>query len=295
MKALTKHNYKKLSGLRQCGFTLVELLVTLGISSTLMVAVMSYLSNGASMARDNNIRLETLIEAQAIVQTLTTEIRMAGNGVPFDQNNFQIGESTLSDPTVTEPILIAGATATSITFRINETGEVFLLLANFDPTASLTAFLTEVTQLGVGDSIYMSNSVVSGDEGLYGVIGAVDTVNKTITLNAGYVTTPGATFAAGSVLEEVPQVTYTSAGGGITRNSGLGAVQIGKNSTMTLQYLDYNGNALALPLVLANLIGQLRTLQITVVKTSGRQLSTSQPFSVTVTQKVGIRNFNYYF
>lgn len=276
-------------------FTLSELLVSLLLSSIIFIGLIGQYTASVHESYDQNIRIATTLQAQATLQMIGSEIRMLGNGVPFDQANFQIGEDTLSDPTVTEPIKVASSTASSITFRINETGDVFLLTQNFDPTVSLVVHLTDVSSLDANDPIYISNSVVSGEDGLYGVVSAVDSAANTVTLDANYVASPASTFNMGSILEEVPLVTYTSSGGTITRDSGFGPVQLGSNCTMTLDYRDSAGNSMVPPLTNDNVVDTFRAIQVTINQTSDKEMRNGQFFVAQVSQVFGIRNLNYLY
>ncbi|MCI5066016.1 hypothetical protein MRY87_09855 [bacterium] len=281
---------------REDGFTLFEAIITLLLTSIVCIGAMQTYTSITGISFDHHVRIETHVQAQAIMQTLGNEVRILGNGVPFDQQNFSIGEVTLSDPTVTEPIDISATTATSISFRLNETGEVALLTADFDPSSSLTLGVTDVSGLDVNDPIYISNSVISGDEGLYGVISGVNAGSNTITLNAGYVTSAGATFGMGSILEEVPMITYAyTPGTGITRDSGFGAVLLGSDATMNIEYLDINGNSLALPLTNTVVMDQLRSVRITISLTNDSLLKDGTSYTSTVSQVFGLRNLNYFF
>lgn len=277
------------------GFTLVELIVSLLISTFVFAGLFHQIRSSVEHAKDHQIRLETFVQTQAVVQTLSGELRMAGNGVPFDQQNFVIGDLNLSDPTVTEPLSVADCTASKIVARLNETGEVFLLTSSFDPSGSLTLSLTETGQLAVGDPVYLSNSVVSGDDGLYGTVAAVSEEWDTITLNSGFVSSPGAVFPAGSILEEVPLVTYESADNMITRNSGFGPVLLASNAMMSIKYLDIDGTELSLPLSASDLVNALRSVEVTVTLTSNKKLSSGEDYSTSVSQRIGIRNLDYLF
>lgn len=281
----------------ESGYTLMELLVSLGLSSVVLLTVISQYSLSVRLSHDHNIRIATMLEAQAVLQTIGSEVRMMGNGVPFDQANFQIGESTLSDPSVTQPIILNGATSSSISFRLNESGDTHLLTTDFDPSAGLVLSLTDTTNLTVNDPIYLSNSVVSGDDGLFGTVAAVNHSAHTVTLAAGYVVSPGATFDMGSVLEEVPIVTYNSPidGSGVTRDSGFGPVLMGHNTVMSLEYLSANGSAVPLPLTEVTVVDSLRAVRVTIQKNSAKTLSNGQPYSVSVSQTFGVRNLNYLY
>lgn len=279
----------------QCGFTLTEMLVAMGLGALVMLGAIQQFTQSTQLSHDHSVRIATTLEAQAILQSIGSEIRMIGNGVPFEQANFQIGEITLTDPTKTEPLDPLTATATNLTFRINETGDVYLLTANFDPSATTTISLTDVSNLDVNDPIYISNSVVSEEDGLYGVVTAVNSGANTITIDPAYVASPGSTFGMGSILEEVPQVTYASSGNTITRDSGFGPVVMGQNTTMNLDYLDPNGNTLALPLTNAMVVSSLRAIRVTIAHTGNSNLRSGQPYTVTLSQTFGVRNLNYAF
>lgn len=281
----------------ESGFTISEMLVSVLLSGIVLLTMTSQYASSVRLNHDQQIRSANTLQAQAILQTVGAEIRMIGNGVPFDQANFEIGENTLSDPLVTEPIVLSTLTANHIQYRINETGEVYLLTADFNPAGSLVVSLTDVSALSVNDPIYISNGVVSGDDGFYGIVEAVNSVAKTVTIAAGYVSSPGAVFLTGSVLEEVPVVTLNSPvdGSGVTRDSGFGAVSLGPKSTMSLEYLDNQGNVLSLPIDNNTVINTLRAVRVTITVTSTQNLSNGQPYVATAQQLFGIRNLNYFY
>lgn len=283
--------------MRERGFTLIEMLVTIGIVSLLFGGLLQQYSSSIAAARDHSIRMEAQVQAQALAQTIVSELRSLGNGVPFDQSNFEIAELALTDPTVTEPILVTQCTESRVAFRLNETGEVHLLAADFDPSFLLQVQLTGVDGLDVNDPIYISNAVMSGDEGLYATIAAVDSSTNTVTLNGDYITTAGATFDMGSTFEEVPVVVYESLadGTGITRDSGFGPVIMANSASMELEYLDWNLNVLALPLTNTDVINSLRAIRVTINVDGKRQLSTGENFTATVTQIAGLRNLNFLY
>lgn len=278
----------------QKGFTLVEMSMSLAMGSMVLFAVMQHFSGVARTAKDYEIRLETLSHAQAMMQTITTELRMAGNGVPFDQPNFEIGETILSNPSVTLPIIISDSTETKISFRLNETGNVAILAADFNPASSLVISVTDTEGLAEGKTVYITNSTISGDEGLSGVVASVDESTKTVTLEAGYVTSAGAVFGKGSVLEPVPIVTFNDEwlNFGITRDSGNGKILLGENASLTLDYLDKNNNEMSLPLSEADLVNSLRAVRVNIEKTSFTPLSTGENYKVSLSQVVSIRNLS---
>jgi len=277
------------------GFTLLELLVALFISGLIFAILMTLYSTVLIASHDHRVRLDTLIQGQAILQTVGNDLRVLGNGVPFDQVNFRIGDPTLSDPSVSEPIQVGTTTTTSITFRLNETGEVALLTQDFDPSLTLTVHLTDLHGLAPNDPIYISNSVVSGDDGLFGTIAQVNSASNSITLESGPVFSPGAVFPMGSILEEVPFVTIYSEAGGIFRDSGFGPVELGRNASISYEYLDSQGNVLSLPLTNQAVVLALRAIRVSVEIESETTFRDGTFYTATVSQIFGLRNLNYVY
>lgn len=283
------------------GFTLMELMVSVSIGAGLMLGIVSGYRSVVAISYDHKVRTVTRLQAEAIMQTIGVELRTLGNGVPFDQPNFQIGESTLSDPTVTHPILTATADTDYISFRLNESGEVHLLTADFDPASDNTISLTGTNGLEVGDTIYLNNSVVAEDDGYVAEVTAINTSTNVITVDTSSdVYSPSATFKMGTLCENVSLVTYESFAdwSGITRDAGNGSVVMAPNSTMTLTYLDENGSAITLPLTpdcpsppcTDSLTDNLRSIQVSVSVRSSSNLSDGSTYTATMTQTFGIRN-----
>ncbi len=285
------------------GATLLELLVAIFISSVTLSSMMLTITQLARYASDQKIRLLTQLQAQSIIDMMTPELRMIGNGVPFHQANFLIGAENLSDPTVTEPIVVASSTATQIRFRINETGDTYILSSAFNPSMGTSIQLVTAAGIKANDRIYITNSVVDLDDGLAGVVSSV--AGNTVTIAGGAIYPDAANFPMGSILEIVPNVTYNSPTdwSGITRDAGDGEVLLAPNSTMSITYLNQAGTAITLPLTAtptdpypANDIQNVRSLRITVqVRSTKTLLSTGALYTATATQSVAVRNFNYFY
>ena len=286
---------------QQLGFSVLELVVSMGIGATILGAMLLEFSALTSNSYNQQIREATYLRAQSVLQSMSSDLRLLGNGVPFDQPNFQIGEASLSNSTFTEPVLVSLATSSSVTFLLNETGKVQVATTDFTPTVgsavSRLLYLTDLDGISVGDLIYISNFTVGGDDGFAGTVQAMNVADKVVLFNSLFIATPGATFEAGSIAENVSVVTYDSPsdGSGVTRNNGSGASLMAPNSTFVLDYLDENGNSLTLPLTQATLTDSLRMIDVTVNVTSSDQLSDGSNFSASVTQRVGLRNLNYVF
>jgi len=280
------------SPVRQAGYTLIELMVALALSSLAIGGLFQQYTMSLRISADEQTRTFAAVRAQAVLESLGAELRVLGNGVPYDQSNFQIGESTLSDPSVTYPINLA-SNGDSIIFRLNETGDVHLLTSTFDPGATLTLSLTSATGLAVGDAVYLSTSVVGGDDGLAGTIAAVS--GNSVTLAANPVRSPAATFNMGSVLERVPAISYSSSAEGIFRNAGLGAVLMAPRGVLTFEYLNADGGVLELPLTETALIQELRRIRVTIAVEADRELSDGSTHTATLSQTYSLRNLNTHF
>ena len=279
----------------ESGFTLVELMVSLIVSSVVILGVLGTYTYTVSIAFDKRIRLVAKLQADAVLQTIGSELKSLGNGVPFDQANFQIGENTLSDITVTYPLLIANSDTNTLNFRINESGRTFILTSDFDPSLTSVILLTDVQGLAAGEIIYITNSVVDGDDGFYGTIDSVNTSAKSITINNTYHASPDSSFAIGSLSEGVNVVTYDAPdfATGILRSNGGSSVTMANNATMSFRYLTDTGAELSLPLTELNLINDLRAIEVTVNVRSDKPLKNGNIYTATVKQVFGLRNLNY--
>lgn len=275
------------------GVTLLDFLIGSVLTIAITAGAMQQYWALARYSYDHKIRIATVLQAQAILQNIGSEIRVLGNGVPFDQPLFDIGELSLSDPTVTYPIIISNTTENRISFRLNESGDVFILTQPFDTTTGATTLtLTDSASLDVNDPIYISNSVVAEHDGLFGVIQAVNHSINTVTLAPSYVASPNAIFATGSILEETPVVTYNSPsdGSGITRDSGFGPVLLGEGSTMTLDYLDDSGASITLPLTEESMRDSLRAIKVTISLENPKRLTDGNLYTASVEQTFAVRN-----
>jgi type II secretory pathway pseudopilin PulG len=279
----------------ELGTTLLESLTAIMISSSVLIGTVSLFSSTVKANHDQRIRTESLVHAQAVLQMVGNELKPLGNGVPFDQANFEIGELTLSNPDVSYPIDPASSDSSKIGFRLNESGDISLLTQDFDPISTTTVCVNDVSAYQANDPIYISNSVVGGIDGLYAKVQAVNTGAKCLILDGStIIQSPTSVFAKGSVLEEVPLIKIVNLplGAGVSRDAGYGAVNIATDASIAFEYLDSSGNSVALPLSATSIVDSLRAIRLTVVKTHPAKLSTGQIHSVTVSQTFALRNLN---
>lgn len=286
------------------GFTIAELLVALMISGMLLSGALASFSQLSRVSSDYKQKAAAQLQAQSVIDMITPELRMIGNGVPFHQPNFLIAQANLYDPTVTEPILVSGTTASQIKFRINETGETYILTSDFTPssTASNIVSLTSVSKIFVGDPIYITNSTVGADDGFYGVVSSINPGANTVTFASNSQFSPSSVFAKGSLLEVVPTITYASTAnyGGITRDDGTGALTLVPNGQFTVDFINGSGAVISLPLAAssatpfpASAIQNIRSIKLAVQVRSTSPLSSGQYYTASAVQEVGVRNLNY--
>lgn len=282
------------------GFTLTELTVGLFITSFMIIGLVQAFALVTGLGNDQKIRAVNLLQAEAALYTIGSEIRSMGNGIPFEQKNFEIGEPTLNDPTVTHPIDLTESTAAKLKFKINESGRTYMLRSDYQPDISFNVYLVDATGLEAGKEIYITNGVIGEDDGLYGVVSSVNLGNNEIVLSptpdfSPPNDIPSTLFKAGSLLEQVSNVTYETVSGSIFRDLDDNSVLLANNSLLSFEYLDRSGSALALPLTELALVDDFRNVRVTIAVTSTSNLSSGSPHTSTVSQIFAVRNFNYVF
>ena len=67
------------------GFSLLELLVSIGLFSIVMLASVSVFTRGSEAYYDISIREGTNDAAKAVMNIVGADFRTIGNGIPFDQ------------------------------------------------------------------------------------------------------------------------------------------------------------------------------------------------------------------
>ncbi|HMO18998.1 MAG TPA: hypothetical protein PKA63_07795 [Oligoflexia bacterium] len=287
--------------LTENGFSVIESLFVLLISSLIMGATLSGYLSLSTLSHDNEVRVLTQLKAQTIIEMITPEIRMLGNGVPFHQSNFLIDQATLNDKTVTEPILVSDTTEHKFTFRLNESGETYILTQDLNPETQNTIHLTSTEKISQGDTIYITNSTVGLDDGLYGTVASLNNTSVTLAINREF--HPGAIFPSGSLLEVVSVISYHSEEelSPIIRQKESLEDELVPLGRLTFSYINSSGNPITLPLLATSAhpfpnsaIQNVQSVMITVEVESDTLLSgTKKPYLAKVSQVVGIRNLNY--
>ncbi|RMG39206.1 MAG: hypothetical protein D6719_13825 [Candidatus Dadabacteria bacterium] len=271
------------------GVTLMEMIVGLLISATLMLSVIDFFTNSTHIALDNDVTMKAEEKARAILDLMVFDLRMIGSGMPLLQPDFDYNDTTLGDAPFA---VLSDSDSDTLKFRINESGHSTVLTADFTPSSSNKTFTVLSTDdLYVGDKVYISDALVGGSDGLYGEITSIS--GNDITLKSDYVASDSASFPAGSEVNRVVTVTYQSPSGssGITRDSGAGAVSLGPNTWFSVKYYDASGNSMTPPLSDSQRAEDLLTVEVTVTASGDRLLSDGTTYTAQAKQKVVIRNF----
>ena len=256
--------------------------------------------------RDLRIKQTADRYARTVANIFGFDLRIVGNGIPFDQPDFQIGEDSanLTSPIASpekkiQPIVLDTVNSNDITLRLSESGEMYVLAATFTPASALSVVLTDVSNLEVNDKIYISNGSVAGSDGFYGKISAVNTGTKTLTIDpTDYVSSVGATFSTGSSLVQVSEVRYYISGGTMYRTVDSGTpIALMPNASFSLRFLDYSGAAITLAgtaprLSETQLTEELATIEVTVNVQGTGTLSEGNTYTAVVSQIFSLRNLN---
>lgn len=272
------------------GFSAIELMASLLITSTLFVSVTAMFVSTTRRAHDNQLIMEADERARELLDILAYDIRMAGSGMPMGQASFLPGGTGLGDAPL--PILL-DATSNSITIRTNETGKNTVLTTNWTPSSTSLSFdVLSTEDIYEGSVIYLSDMIRGGTQGLRAV---VDTISgNTITVESGYITSVGASFSAGSLATRITDITYSSTDitGAITRNNGTDVVNLSPKAMFTLNFLDGNGSTIVLPLEDLELADDLASINITVQVAARAPLRSGDAYVASATERVALRNIN---
>ena len=267
------------------GFSLFEVLVAIFISAILLGNITATLMQTSSHYHDRSVISKTEERAQMLLDLLAYEIRHLGAGMPLGQSDFDISDATLGDASL--PILL-NATATYVQIKLDEIQTSSTITASYTPSVVDLDFTVESANgFSVGDTVYLSDMIVGGDDGLEGVI--TNITGNTITIDSGYTASAAASFNAGSSIHRVSTVTFDSLVD-ITRDNGTGAVTLAPNSSFTLTYLDESGTTLALPLTRAIVDDSLASINIQISLDSDSLLKDGTTYTAVAQQQVHLRN-----
>lgn len=274
----------------EAAFTILELLVSMIIFTMLMASIIVTLPKTSKEASDQEVRAEANDLARTTLDYLAYDIRMAGAGIPFYQSGFSIGGTGLDIAPL--PILLT-SNDSNLTLRLNEQGLQTVLTGDFPPSAANLRFtVLSVADLSPNTTIYISDVTVAGTAGLRAVVKSITAGTRQVEINSTYIATPSTTFKAGSTVERVTDVTYTSSDdwSGITRTSGDTTLLVAPRSQFSLTYLDTAGSNITLPLTNAVVKTNLSSIRVSISVRGKRPLSSGEIYTATAVQEVTLRN-----
>lgn len=270
----------------QAGESIAGFLVSAAIGLTILSLATGSLFTLSKHTTDQESRTQVHTEARAVADLMAYEIRLLGSGVPFTLGNFQM--TTAGIGTASFPIMTS-STASSITFRANEKGKYAMLTTQYTPSASsLVIQVNDGTIFNSGDEAYISEISVGGTDGLSGTV--LSSTSTTVSIASNYKTVTGAIFSAGSTIEPVKLITFTSPNdqSGITRNDSSSTALLSPRSSFTLTYRNATGATMTLPLTTANIKDSLTSLQLVV--SVSRTLRTGATYTAIADHTIALRN-----
>lgn len=273
---------------KENGFTILELIVGIGLSSIILTALAFEYANISKIFYDLSIKDSVQVEAELISKVMISDIKEIGIGLPVYQRNFQIGEDALSDPSVTLPIASSSG-ASSITFKKKKSKESKLLSQNFDPSSNTTVYLDNVDGIIIGNIFCVSNISSGGEDANCSDITAINTSLKTLTL-ANSVYSLNAVFEAGDLVNILEEITYQSnpLTNVVTRTDSNGQITLSENAIFTLKYLDTNLSMQPTPLDATSISETIRSVKITVTTESNQVLTTGDTYSYSLSKIISL-------
>lgn len=280
---------------KNAGYTIIELLVSMLLGATLMASISSLYVQTAYTSFDSETISVTEDSARSVLDIIAFDIRMLGSGVPLNQSDFAIGQSGLGDSPL--PIL-TDSSSSSIHFRLNETGDITQLTADYIPDSSNLSFnVSSTDNLYIGDTIYINDATTGGSDGLKGEITNIN--NLTITIKSDYITSPDSIFPSGSEVQRVAEVTFTSpstpsTSQGVKRNNGTSNLILANNTVVEFKYLKENGDNISLPLSENKIKNDLAKISVTVQAFSNKKLKDGTTYTAEAKQVIALRNLHLF-
>lgn len=273
------------------GMTLMELMCSLAISSILFTGIAESFFSTSRRSWDHKVVTTTNEQASALLDIMTWDLRMLGSGMPLGQASFSSSNVALGDAPVP---LLTSSSGSSITFRLNQTGRHTVLTSSYSPsTTSLSFNVLDASDFQNGDVVYISDMTRGGAQGFKGTITGVS--GNSVTVSSSYLSSTGASFTAGSTVNEVSTINYYSEAdlGGIIRVNGASSQKLLPNCEFSLIYYDQAGAVLTPPLNVSTIENSLASLKLTVNVRSQQLLRNGANYTKTAEKRIALRNLNY--
>ncbi len=235
--------------------------------------------NSVTSFHDRRIKAEAEENAQLILDMMSDDIRMMGNGLP-DQANWSGPGEIYAVPMPEDHIDVD-----TITMRLSRTGEV--TVNTIDVTPNDGGFTIELLQnfFEAGDRVFMSSVSVGDEYGLAGYVSSYSGETLTLADISTAETAPsystGAVFKDGSLVYNIPYVQYDSPSdwSGVTMSIGSivddlpsSASIMAPNTTFEIEYLDSNLDTLS-ALKHDDIMNTLAVVKITVFARGSKSLT----------------------
>lgn len=271
------------------GETIFGVLVAISLGLTVLSVAVANFTDAWRRSVDVRMMMQAQTEARTILDLMAYDIRMAGAGMPLGQADFTTATASLGDAPL--PVLTT-STVTAIALRVNESGTSTVLSADFNPSTSTTIPVVSAADILPQSLVYINDMSTGGTSGYQGVVSS--TTASTVSVSSS-IKTAGVTFQAGSIVEPVVNVTFTSGSdSGITRQTSTGgeAVTLSSHSRFTITYLNSAGTELVLPLTASSIANDLAAVRINVQVDAVRKLLSDSIYTATAEQVVALRNLN---
>lgn len=270
------------------GFTILEVLVSLTISSFLLTGLVLEFANVTKFSRDLEIKGEVRENLRSLFEIISSDIRNAGAGMPLGQVNFTYLNTGIGSYAL--PVL-ATSNNTKLNIRLSEQGKSTFTTGIFNSTL-MTKELSLLSTSGykVGDVIYL-NEMTSGGTG--GMAAKVDSVvNASILTLKDIILPTGVTSvrsgSAASVVSDV-SIAYEASTSSVVRTTPQGTITLAPNSSVDFSYLDSTGAAIS-TLSSATIANNLAVIRVNIEVSSDRMLSSGSIYSENKALNIALRN-----
>ncbi len=241
------------------GFTLVEMLIASVLMLIILSALYSVLESNRRTYAVGQRKVEVQQSARIAMETIQTDIRLAGYGYP-------------TDPALVAPLLkITAATATSITFWADLNNRSTLLSADVNAGAT-TLPVASASGVNSGETIWLING------GRFESATVSSVAGNTITVSAGISTA----YPQATQVGRPRQITVSWAGTTLSRDDGEGGgAQSLAAGIQTFQLGYFNDNNVLIPTgSLAASVASIRRIQISITAQSSSP-AIAQTFTLT--------------
>ena len=264
----------------QSGFTLLELLITLLLSSILFLMASSQYAMVTRNAVDNRVESTTKEMVQIILDQIAFDVSMTGAGMPLGQTDFKMSDAGIGEEAL--PILL-DSDNTQLSIRIPARGRKTLLTSTMTVGASMYFNVADASDFDTNDIVYLNNAGGGGEQGLYAEIASI--AGNQITLDAGTVEPyiAGTSFPTGTMVSPVRTVSYfIDADGDLIRSDNVnGDVPLAPLSNLSFTYYAEDGSEITTSLNQTNVANSLASIDIEVEVELPERDGTTEVFSAT--------------